>query len=154
MLKDFFVDQDQLNFLIYSLNFKLKVQNKHKKTFNILAALVICRRDSDSSFVAELVFDIGTEEAVLLAVDGVLPFVCLFSFELAAKDKIRLKKMKCFMIKIPNVSSFLTSLAPIAVCPAVRVVVFDCDSSVFVSSHDDERFIESIICESCSSDDI
>jgi len=52
-----------------------------KKNFNILAALVIFRRDSDSLFIIE--------DATLFAVvDEVLPFVCLFSFEFAAKDKI------------------------------------------------------------------
>jgi len=49
------------------------LKEEARKNFNILAVLVIFRRDSDSLFAV---------------VDGVLLLVCLFSFELAAKDKI------------------------------------------------------------------
>ena len=48
---------------------------------NILAALVIIRRDSGSLFV------VVAATSLLSVVDGVLPFVCLLSLELAAKER-------------------------------------------------------------------
>jgi len=60
----------------------LILTKKIPKNFNILAALVIFRRDSVSLFVVE--------DAALLVVvvadEVLLPFVCLFSFEFAAKE--------------------------------------------------------------------
>ncbi len=47
---------------------------------NILAALFIFRRDSDSLFVFDEVLVLAAE-----AVDGVLPLVCLLSLELATR---------------------------------------------------------------------
>ncbi len=53
--------------------------------FNILATLVRFRRDSDSLLVVEDVTFVAI--VVVVGGDGVFPFVCLFSFELAAKEK-------------------------------------------------------------------
>jgi hypothetical protein len=61
----------------------LVLTKKILKNFNILAALVIFRRDSVSLFVVE---DAALLAVVVVADEVLLPFVCLFSFEFAAKE--------------------------------------------------------------------
>jgi hypothetical protein len=61
----------------------LILTKKISKNFNILAALVIFRRDSVSLFVVE---DAALLAVVVVADEVLLPFVCLFSFEFAAKE--------------------------------------------------------------------
>ncbi len=82
------MDLDLLNFWLYFLKFEYIQNKEYRKFLNILAVFVIFRRESDSLFVAVVPEAAAAAAVVLTGAGEVLPLVCLFSFELAAKDKI------------------------------------------------------------------
>lgn len=138
-----------------------RIRNHSSERKNILkfklVVLVIFLYDSASLFAVAVLLVIVDVELLLIVVNEVLPFICLFSFKFATKEKIELTKREDSQLMIYLLFwVFFTSFAPITIWLVIGVIAvvvdddFDWDLSGFELPCVDEKLIELFICKNRS----